>query len=66
MPLLAELLAHSRIDSDKHYMTDVLAGALAGTVHGYLTYRWGYRDKRADSLPTVSAARGGLVFEWSF
>jgi membrane-associated phospholipid phosphatase len=31
-------VAYSRIEIDKHFMTDVLAGALVGTVIGQVTY----------------------------
>lgn len=65
---LAALVGYSRIDSDQHYMTDVLAGAFAGTVQGQLTYRWGYRTTPADSSVQVSAMPGavGLTFSWTF
>lgn len=63
---LATGVAYSRIEIDLHYMTDVLAGAAAGTLHGHLLYHWSYR--RQDRRPTVSAAPHGrgLMLTWRF
>jgi membrane-associated phospholipid phosphatase len=63
---LATAVAYSRIEIDKHYMTDVLAGAAVGTLHGHLLYRWGYRGEPRRLRPAVSAIPGGLALRWSF
>lgn len=62
---LASAVGVSRIVDDQHFMTDVLTGALAGTVHGQLTYRWGYRSPDTHAVQ-VSGFPGapGLMLEW--
>lgn len=64
---LASAVGHSRIEIDQHFMTDVLAGALVGGVHGHLLYRWGY-DTGEDRNPAVAALPGGrgIRLTWRF
>lgn len=63
---LATAIAYSRIQIDRHYMTDVVAGAALGSVHGYVVYRWGYQgDERAVRVSPLPGARGVEV-SWTF
>jgi membrane-associated phospholipid phosphatase len=65
---LAAFVGYSRIEIDKHFMSDVLVGAFAGGLHGHLTFGSGYlRVERAGSV-SVSALRGGhgIQLAWSF
>jgi len=63
---LATAIAYSRIQIDRHYMTDVAAGAVLGSVHGYVVYRWGYQgDERAVRVSPLPGARGVEV-SWTF
>lgn len=65
---LAAAVSYSRIEIDQHYMTDVLAGAVVGTVHGQLLYHWSYRRPTDGAVPVVSAMPGGygVVLSWNF
>jgi len=64
---LATAVGYQRIQTDQHYMTDVLLGAFMGGLQGQLTYRWGYRRPASTTL-TVSAYPGGrgLMLSWRF
>jgi membrane-associated phospholipid phosphatase len=61
---LAAGVAYSRIDADKHFMTDVLMGAAAGWVIGEATYRFGYA--RPESAVAVQPAEGGRGIQVSY
>jgi membrane-associated phospholipid phosphatase len=65
---LATAVAYSRIEIDLHFMTDVLAGAAIGTLHGQLLYHWSYRRDPEGLQPLASAIPGayGLRLSWSF
>lgn len=63
---LATAVAYSRIEIDKHYMTDVLAGAAVGTLHGQVLYRWSYRRDPQGLTPRISMNPGGLALSWAF
>ncbi len=64
---LASYVGYSRIEIDKHYMTDVLAGAAIGALNGQLTYVWGYRpesERRRAVEPVVGP--GSVALRWEF
>ncbi len=52
---ISTLIALSRMDANKHYLSDVLAGALIGTLSGYGTSMFHKKEyKDVFILPTVS------------
>lgn len=63
----ATAIAYSRIQIDKHFMSDVIAGGVFGSLHGELTYRLGYRAE-PDRQLEVSGMPGayGLRLTWRF
>lgn len=65
---LATAVAYSRIEIDKHFMSDVLVGALVGAAHGRLTYSLGYRASgETRSLEITGAPTGqGMSLTWRF
>lgn len=65
---LAGAVAYSRIEIDKHFVTDVALGAGLGALHGELTYQLGYRSDREKGGLSVSSLPGGygLMLVWRF
>lgn len=64
---LAGAVAYSRIEIDKHFMSDVLVGALAGGIHGRLTYSLGYRATAGPPVEVLAAPVGqGIALRWRF
>ncbi|MBI4197017.1 MAG: phosphatase PAP2 family protein [Deltaproteobacteria bacterium] len=59
--LLATLISLSRLDSNKHVVSDVMAGALLGMVVGLGTARF-HKEERKDFFvaPNLSASGGGI------
>lgn len=66
---LAAGVAYSRMDLDKHYMSDVVAGGLAGFAHGRLLYHFGYAGgeerRRRVAVGPLPGARG-IEVTWDF
>jgi membrane-associated phospholipid phosphatase len=65
---LAAGISYSRIAIDRHYMTDVLAGAGVGMLAGQLTYTYGYKKPRTTRPVKIWAMPGarGLQVSWEF
>jgi membrane-associated phospholipid phosphatase len=64
---LAAAVGVSRIVDDQHFMTDVLTGAFAGTLQGYLTYRWGYRSPATQTVEISGFPAGsGVMVHYRF
>lgn len=59
----ASFVAMSRIHADKHYFTDVAAGALAGYAFGELFYRFAYSP--SGSEPSTETPGSPLIFVWT-
>ncbi len=63
---LAAGVAYSRLDIDKHYMSDVIAGGVAGFAHGRLLYHLGYKGGgRRVAVRPMHGGRG-LEIAWDF
>lgn len=64
---LASLIALSRIDKNKHFASDTVAGALLGTLIGLGTAKW-HKKKfpKFFILPTTGENGAGLTFNHSF
>ena len=64
---LATYVGYSRIEIDKHFMTDVLAGAFVGGLVGQLTYWMGYRGYTIQGAVVEPVPMpGGLAVQWRF
>ncbi len=62
----ASYIGLSRIADNKHYVSDVIAGAVIGS---YIGLRIGNRSNQKNSLsvvPTVGHRQGGLAVTWRF
>ena len=67
---VAVLTAYFRVAADRHYLTDVLAGAGVGSAIGFAVPYLGHRNRTDRKIPAVrlfSAARGQMVAaEWTW
>ncbi len=68
--LLATSVAVLRMVADRHYLTDVLVGALVGTTTGFLLpyllhYQWDPRDERSPEGAIGARAALAPLFAWS-
>jgi hypothetical protein len=64
----AAYIGYSRIEADKHYFTDVVAGAAAGILIGRGFYSIHHRSERHDrrvTLRSVAPIPGGVSVLWS-
>jgi membrane-associated phospholipid phosphatase len=61
---LASTVAYLRVAGDKHYLTDVLVGAAAGSALGIAIPRWlhGREEKGSTSGLTAVPVLGGIAF----
>ena len=70
---LASFVGLSRVNDNKHYIHDVLAGATIGTAFGYGTYYANGDRYKVDGvasnfkvLPLVGPSEGGLLFSYEY
>ena len=56
---LAGYVSYSRIESDRHYFTDILAGGALGVWVGRTWYRINHRDE----FPAQGEPKSAFVFE---
>lgn len=62
---LASVVGYARVKHDRHWTSDVVAGALIGSSVGRAVVRFN-RTERAGAGATVDVRDGGLVLAWSF
>jgi len=64
---LATYVGYSRIEIDKHFMTDVLMGGAVGGLAGQLTYWTGYKGYSfKGGVVEPVAIPGGMALSWRF
>ncbi len=62
--ILAALVGYSRVHADRHYWSDVIAGAILGTGMTYLVYgRW---TRKWAVTPAMEDRAVGLRFDYTF
>lgn len=65
--LLASLVGVSRIDANKHFASDVIAGAVLGTLMGLGTAKWHKKEfSRFFILPTAGDGSPGVSLVYNF
>ena len=65
---VAGLVGFARIDHDRHWLSDVLAGAMVGRFVGREIVRFNTSERAEHSsfAPTIAADADGLALSWSF